>query len=94
MVFDTNVSKLCGKFIWEVIDKHPGEDTESYYPKEELETMVGKKWLFKLLFSEYNVRRNDYTYRCQAVSDDKPLIDYFKKSFLRETVITYFKPLY
>ncbi|GJY59607.1 hypothetical protein Tco_0459499 [Tanacetum coccineum] len=28
VVFDTNISKLCGKFIWEITDKHPGEDTD------------------------------------------------------------------
>ena len=48
--------------------------------------MVGNKRLFKLLFSEYNVRINDYTYLCQAVSDDKTLIYYLKKSFIGEKV--------
>ncbi|GJZ48809.1 hypothetical protein Tco_0602999, partial [Tanacetum coccineum] len=28
VVFDTNISKLCGKFIWEITDKHHGEDTD------------------------------------------------------------------
>ncbi|GKA22038.1 replication protein A 70 kDa DNA-binding subunit B [Tanacetum coccineum] len=28
VVFDTNISKICGKFIWEITDKHPGEDTD------------------------------------------------------------------
>nr|GEV22399.1 hypothetical protein [Tanacetum cinerariifolium] len=35
VVFDTNISKLCGNFIWEINDKHPGEDADGYYPKDD-----------------------------------------------------------
>ncbi|GKB57301.1 probable tRNA (guanine(26)-N(2))-dimethyltransferase 2 [Tanacetum coccineum] len=42
VVFDTTFIKLCGKSVWEIMKKHPGQDTYTYYPKEEMYVMVRK----------------------------------------------------
>ncbi|GJT04474.1 replication protein A 70 kDa DNA-binding subunit B [Tanacetum coccineum] len=78
--FNNNFVKLSGYTTWELIEKH-NIDPDEYWP-EELDSIVGKKGLFKIFNSYYNVTNNNHTYRCDAFSDDVKLINHFKKSFL------------
>nr|GEU57118.1 hypothetical protein [Tanacetum cinerariifolium] len=45
--------------------------------------LVGKRFLFKIFYSDYNVN-NNHTYRCDAVNDDPTMIKHFKDIFLDE----------
>ncbi|GJW22034.1 hypothetical protein Tco_0032656 [Tanacetum coccineum] len=63
------------------IDEKHNIDPDEHWPKE-LDSIVGKKGLFKLFYSEYNVTNNNHTYRCDSFSDDAELINHFKKRFL------------
>jgi hypothetical protein len=60
-----------------------GMDPDEYWPKE-LDSIVGKKCLFKIYFSEYNVNYNNHTYRCDAFSENVDFIKHFKKYFFEE----------
>ncbi|GJR36589.1 hypothetical protein Tco_1212273 [Tanacetum coccineum] len=60
-------------------------DPDDYFP-DDLDDIVGKKALFKVYFSEYNVNHNNHTYRCDAFSEDVEFIKHFKKDFLGDEV--------
>ncbi|GKE12838.1 hypothetical protein Tco_1416389 [Tanacetum coccineum] len=47
-----------------------------------MDNIVGKKCLFKLFSSEYNVAKNNHTYRCDSFSEDVKLINHFKNNFI------------
>ena len=60
-----------------------GMDPDEYWPNE-LDALIGKKCLFKIYFSEYNVNYNNHTYRCDAFSENVEFINHFKKDFFEE----------
>lgn len=62
-----------------------GMDPDEYSPQE-LDALVGKKCLFKIYFSEYNVNYNNHTYRCDAFSENDEFINHFKKDFFEEEI--------
>ncbi|GKB22993.1 replication protein A 70 kDa DNA-binding subunit B [Tanacetum coccineum] len=79
LFFNNNFVKLSGHTAWELIEKY-NIDPDEYWPKE-LDNIVGKKCLFKLFYSEYNVAKNNHTYRCDSFSEDAELINHFKNNF-------------
>ncbi|GKB34511.1 hypothetical protein Tco_0879453, partial [Tanacetum coccineum] len=82
--FNNNFVKLSKYTAWELMEKH-GMDPDDYFP-DDLDDIVGKKALFKVYFSEYNVNHNNHTYRCDAFSEDVEFIKHFKKDFLGDEV--------
>nr|GEY85567.1 hypothetical protein [Tanacetum cinerariifolium] len=52
--------------------------------KRELLDLVGKRFLFKIYFSNYNVNNNNHTYKCDAVNDDPEFIKHFKDGFMQD----------
>ncbi|GKD27265.1 replication protein A 70 kDa DNA-binding subunit B, partial [Tanacetum coccineum] len=68
VLFNNNFFKLSGYTAWELMEKH-GMDPDEYWSGE-LDHIVGKKCLFKIFFSEYNVNNNNQNYRCDAFSED------------------------
>nr|GEX81417.1 replication protein A 70 kDa DNA-binding subunit B [Tanacetum cinerariifolium] len=78
--FNNNFVKLFGHTAWELIEKY-NMDPDEYWP-EELDNIVGNKWLFKLFYSEYNVAKNNHTYRCDSLFEDVDLINHFKNNFI------------
>ncbi|GJS43594.1 replication protein A 70 kDa DNA-binding subunit B [Tanacetum coccineum] len=80
LFFNNNFVKLSGYTAWELIEKY-NMDPDEYWP-EELDNIVGKKRLFKLFYSEYNMAKNNYTYRCDPFSEDVELINHFKNNFI------------
>ncbi|GJZ34949.1 replication protein A 70 kDa DNA-binding subunit B [Tanacetum coccineum] len=81
LFFNNNFVKLSGRTAWEIIEKY-NMDPDDYWPEEELDHIIGKKCLFKLFYSEYNVTKNNHTYRCDSFSEDVELINHFKKNFI------------
>lgn len=82
--FNSMVHKLSGHTAWELMEKH-GMDVDEYWPSE-LDAVVGKKFLFKVFFSDYNVNNNNHTYRCDDFNDEPDMINHFKKGFLEDEV--------
>nr|GEZ93685.1 ATP-dependent DNA helicase PIF1-like [Tanacetum cinerariifolium] len=80
--FNTMINKLLGYTAWELMERH-GMDVDEYWP-EELLYLVGKRFLFNIYFSDYNVNNNNYTYRCDAVNDDPEFIKHFKDGFMQD----------
>ncbi|GJZ44440.1 hypothetical protein Tco_0591695, partial [Tanacetum coccineum] len=66
---------------WELMEKHD-MNVDKYWPGELLD-LVGKRFLFKLYYSDYNVN-NNHTYRCDAVNDEPAFVKHFKEGFLDE----------
>ncbi|GJS43525.1 hypothetical protein Tco_0568568 [Tanacetum coccineum] len=71
-----------GYTAWELMEKHD-MDVDEYWP-EELLDLVGKRFLFKLYYLDYNVNNNNHTYRCDALNDDPAFVKHFKECFLDE----------
>ncbi|GKC33013.1 replication protein A 70 kDa DNA-binding subunit B [Tanacetum coccineum] len=80
--FNTMITKLSGYTAWELMKRHD-MDVDEYWPGELLD-LVGKRFLFKLYYSDYNVNNNNHTYMCDAVNDDPAMIKHFKEGFLDE----------
>ncbi|GJT06052.1 replication protein A 70 kDa DNA-binding subunit B [Tanacetum coccineum] len=80
LFFNNSFVKLSGYTAWELIEKY-NMDPYEYWP-EELDNIVGKKCLFKLFYSEYNVAKNNHTYRCDSFFEDVELINHFKNNFI------------
>ncbi|GJR31691.1 replication protein A 70 kDa DNA-binding subunit B [Tanacetum coccineum] len=78
--FNTVFNKISGHTAWELMEKH-GMDVDEYWPQE-LDKLVGKRFLFKLWYSDYNVNNNNHTYRCNAFNDDADMIKHFKAGFM------------
>ncbi|GJS94630.1 replication protein A 70 kDa DNA-binding subunit B [Tanacetum coccineum] len=81
LFFNNNFVKLSGHTAWEIIEKY-NMDPDEYWPEEELDHIIGKKCLFKLFYSEYNVTKNNHTYRCDSFFENVELINHFKKNFI------------
>nr|GEZ10849.1 hypothetical protein [Tanacetum cinerariifolium] len=73
-IFDGNMS---GYTAWELVEKH-GADTATYF-LDELNCIIGKKFLFRVKFSEYNHKNNNHVYRCERVTNDEEIITYWKQ---------------
>lgn len=62
-----------------------GMNTEEYFP-EVLDQIIERKYLFKLLYSEFNHNNNSHIYRVEKLSEDADTIKYFKNGFIEEQV--------
>ena len=69
---------------WEIMEEH-GMDTDQYFP-DELNQIIGKQYLFKILYSEFNHNNNSHIYRAEKVTEDVDTINYFKMGFLDNEV--------
>nr|GEX52558.1 hypothetical protein [Tanacetum cinerariifolium] len=81
LFFNNNFVKLSGCTTWEIIKKY-NMDQDEYWPEEELDHIIGKTCLFKLFYSQYNLTKNNHTYRCDSFFEDVELINHFKKNFI------------
>ncbi|GJV36989.1 replication protein A 70 kDa DNA-binding subunit B [Tanacetum coccineum] len=79
-IFDGNMHKMSGYTAWELIEKYD-PDTSTYF-LEELDEIIGKRFLFRVKFSEYNHNNNSHVYRCENVSNDEAIINFWKEGFV------------
>ena len=75
LLFDDLVYKLSGVQY--------GEQHEDYFP-DELNIMVGKKLLFRIDYTDYNVNNNHHVYQVKMMSDEDTMINSFKAGFITE----------
>ncbi|GJV63761.1 replication protein A 70 kDa DNA-binding subunit B [Tanacetum coccineum] len=85
--FNTMINKISGYTMWELMEKH-GMDVDEYWPGEFLD-FVGKRFLFKLHYSDYNINNNNHTYRCDAVNIEPAFVKHFKEGFLDDLIMYY-----
>ena len=69
---------------WEIMEEQ-GMDIEQYFP-DELNQIIGRKYLFKVKYTEFNHNNNSHIYRADKVTEDIDTINYFKNGFLDEEV--------
>ena len=81
-LFDRMSHKLVDVSCAEIMN-NPSELDMDGLPKQ-LNRMLGKKMLFKFIFSEYIINKNNHMYQVKPMSDEPDLIEFFKKEFLSE----------
>ena len=69
---------------WEIMEEQ-GMDTDQYFP-DDLNQIIGKKYLFKVKYTDFNHNNNSHIYRAEKVTEDIDIIKYFKKGFMEEEV--------
>ena len=69
---------------WDIMEEQ-GMDTDLYFP-DELNRIIGKSYLFKVKYTQFNHDHNNHIYRAEKVTDDAEIINYFKKDFMQEEV--------
>ncbi|GKB47819.1 replication protein A 70 kDa DNA-binding subunit B, partial [Tanacetum coccineum] len=74
--------KMSGYTAWKLVKKH-GTDTATYFP-DELNCIIGKKFLFRVKFTEYNHKNNSHVYKCKRVTNDEEIITYWKQVFFED----------
>ncbi|GJU61125.1 replication protein A 70 kDa DNA-binding subunit B [Tanacetum coccineum] len=79
-IFDGNMHKMSGFTAWELVEKY-GPNTSTYFP-EELNVIIGKRFLFRVKFSEFNHNNNSHVYRCERVTNDEEIINFWKQGFV------------
>ena len=62
-----------------------GMDTDQYFPGE-LDQIIGKQYLFKILYSEFNHNNNNQIYWVEKIGEDVDTIKHFKRGFLDDEV--------
>lgn len=65
-------------------------DTNEYFP-DDLNQIIGKQYLFKIKYTEFNHNNNSHIYRAEKVTEDVETINYFKNGFLVSEVKFFFK---
>nr|GEY09730.1 hypothetical protein [Tanacetum cinerariifolium] len=64
--------KMSGFTAWELVEKC-GPNTSTYF-LEELDGIIGKRFLFRAKFSEYNHNNNSHVYRCEGLQMMRKLL--------------------
>lgn len=75
-LFDNDIIRLVNKTAYELRKSQPEEDDSL---PEELYEIVGKRLLFLVFVSEYNIKNNYQVYTVSKYTDDEVLIRMFKK---------------
>lgn len=88
VIFDNNVHKMTKLTAWEIIQEQ-GVNTDEYFP-DELNQIIGKQYLFKIKYTEFNHNNNSHIYRTEKITDDVDIIKYFKNGFLDEEVFNFY----
>ena len=84
VIFDNNVHKMTKVTAWEIMQEQ-GINTDEYFPNE-LHEIIGKQYLFKIKYTEFNHNNNSHIYRTEKVTDDVDTVNYFKNGFIDEEV--------
>ncbi|GKD10231.1 replication protein A 70 kDa DNA-binding subunit B [Tanacetum coccineum] len=85
-IFDGNMYKMSGFTAWEMVKKY-GTDTTTYF-HDELNCIIRKKFLFRVLLFEYNHNNNSHVYRCEKVTQDEKIVKYWKQGFFKDEPYT------
>ncbi|PWA62017.1 replication factor-A carboxy-terminal domain protein [Artemisia annua] len=73
-LFQQDVAKLIGKSIGYLISKIDKDEENTSYPSD-LESIVSRKFVFKLQVSAYNVNNNYHIFTVNKLTDDKVVMN-------------------
>ncbi|GJR60449.1 replication protein A 70 kDa DNA-binding subunit B [Tanacetum coccineum] len=82
VIFDNNMYKMTKLFAWEIMEKQ-GMDVDQYFPGD-LNQIIGKQYLFKVKYTEFNHNNNNHVYRAKNVTEDVETINYFNNGFFED----------
>ncbi|GKC75398.1 replication protein A 70 kDa DNA-binding subunit B [Tanacetum coccineum] len=81
VLFDNNVYKMTKLSAWQIMEEQ-GMDTNQYFP-DDLNHIIGKQYLFKIKYSQFNHDNNSHVYRAEKVTQDVETINYFQNGFVK-----------
>ena len=84
LLYEDLILKLIDIPCYKLREKY-GDETDEF-PKE-LSSIVGKKLLFRFLFSDFNITNNTHVYTVKMLSEDDDMISFFKEGFILEVVL-------
>ncbi|GKB40853.1 replication protein A 70 kDa DNA-binding subunit B [Tanacetum coccineum] len=84
VLFDNNVYKMTKLSAWQIMEEQ-GMDANQYFP-DDLNQIIGKQYLFKIKYSQFNHNNNSHVYRAEKVTEDVETINYFKNGFVKYEV--------
>ncbi|GJZ25628.1 replication protein A 70 kDa DNA-binding subunit B [Tanacetum coccineum] len=85
VIFDNNVYKMINLSAWEIMEEQ-GMNTDAYFP-DDLNQIIGKQYMFKIKYTEFNHNNNSHIYRAEKVIEDVETINYFKTGFFEYEVV-------
>ncbi|GJY86174.1 replication protein A 70 kDa DNA-binding subunit B [Tanacetum coccineum] len=81
VLFDNNVYKMTKLSAWQIMEEQ-GMDANQYFP-DDLNQIIGKQYLFKIKYSQFNHNNNSHVYRAEKVTQDVETINYFQNGFVK-----------
>ncbi|GKB36119.1 replication protein A 70 kDa DNA-binding subunit B [Tanacetum coccineum] len=68
VLFDNNVYKMTKLSAWQIMEEQ-GMDANQYFP-DDLNQIIGKQYLFKIKYSQFNHNNNSHVYRAEKDEED------------------------
>lgn len=84
ILFDNMIQRLLDIPCVKLKEQYDGVDDDDF--PTELDSLIGKKMLFRFLYSEFNINNNNHVYQVKMISDEKAMIKKFKEGFVYEEV--------
>ncbi|GJZ36306.1 replication protein A 70 kDa DNA-binding subunit B [Tanacetum coccineum] len=81
VLFYNNVYKMTKLSAWQIMEEQ-GMDANQYFP-DDLNRIIGKQYLFKIKYSQFNHNNNSYVYRAEKVTQDVETMNYFQNGFVK-----------
>ncbi|PWA75538.1 replication protein A 70 kDa DNA-binding subunit [Artemisia annua] len=82
ILFDNTIQRLLDIPCVKLKEQYDGVDDDDF--PTELDILIGKKMLFRFLYSEFNINNNNHVYQVKMISDEKAMIKKFKEGFVYE----------
>ncbi|PWA55443.1 replication protein A 70 kDa DNA-binding subunit [Artemisia annua] len=82
ILFDNMIQRLLDIPCVKLKEQYDGVDDDDF--PTELDILIGKKMLFRFLYSEFNINNNNHVYQVKMISDKKAMIKKFKEGFVYE----------
>ncbi|PWA56462.1 replication protein A 70 kDa DNA-binding subunit B [Artemisia annua] len=79
ILFDNMIQRLLDIPCVNLKEQYDDDD----FPTE-LDILIGKKKLFRFLYSKFNINNNNHVYQVKMISDEKSMIKKFKEGFVYE----------
>ncbi|GJZ42447.1 hypothetical protein Tco_0589333 [Tanacetum coccineum] len=82
LLYEDMIMKFIDVLFYKMIQKYK-DTTDGSFP-DELKVVVGKTMLFRILYSEWNIKHNNHVYQVKMLTEDPGMIETFKKDFYVE----------
>ncbi|GJV53377.1 reverse transcriptase domain-containing protein [Tanacetum coccineum] len=82
LLYEDMIMKFIDVPCYKMIQKYK-DTTDGSFP-DELKVVVGKMMLFRIIYSEWNVKHNNHVYQVKMLTEDPGMIETFKKDFYVE----------